>query len=138
MQWTRRGFEPRLRVMTDATDLVPISSLFFDGPGPHIVRAGFPSSKPRAPKSFTPAKGQELRALLDTSISQLGAVSGAAVRRKTPTLPLPVAIETLLYRGESALRKALEVREEIVATQGEVPRAKLDELLDLVALAAAE
>jgi hypothetical protein len=78
-----------------------------------------------------------LRALLDTSITQLGAVSGA-VRRKTPTLPLPVAIETLLYRGESAFQKALEVREEIVAINGEVPRAKLDELLDLVALAATE
>jgi hypothetical protein len=124
--------------MPEPQDLIPISSLFFDGPGPHVVRAGFPSAKPPRSPSFTPARGQELRALLDTSITQLGAVSGAAVRRKTPTLPLPVAIETLLYRGDAALRKALELREEIVATKGEVPRAKLDELLDLVALAATE
>lgn len=123
--------------MTDTPDLVPISSLFFDGPGPHIVRAGFPSSRPVAPKTnFTPARGQELRALLDTSITQLGAVSGT-VKKKTPTAPL-LGIETLLYRGESALKKALEVREEIVAIDGEVPRAILDELLDLVALAATE
>ena len=124
--------------MRASDEIVPISTLFFDGPGPHVVRAGFPSSRPTAPKNFTPARGQELRALLDTSISNLGAVSGAAVRRKTPTLPLPVAIETLLYRGDAALKKALELREEIVATTGEVPRAKLDELLDLVALAATE
>jgi hypothetical protein len=89
--------------MTDGRDVVPISSLFYDGPGPHVVRAGFPSAKPPAAERYTPARGQELRALLDTSITQLGAVSGA-VRRKTPTLPLPVAIETLLYRGESAFQ----------------------------------
>lgn len=124
--------------MTDASELVPISSLFFDGPGPHVVRAGFTSPKP-APKEerYTPARGQELRALLDTSITQLGAVSGA-VKRKTPTLPAPVAIDTLLYRGPAALQKALEVREEIVAFGAAPSREKLDELLDLVALAATE
>lgn len=123
--------------MTDASDLLPISALFFDGPGPHVVRAGFPSSKNTPKERYTPARGNELRALLDTSITQLGAVSGA-VKRKTPTLPMPVAIETLLYRGDSALRRALEVREDIVSSGGDVPKAKLDELLDLVALAATE
>lgn len=102
------------------------------------MRAGFTSPKP-APKEerYTPARGQELRALLDTSITQLGAVSGA-VKRKTPTLPAPVAIDTLLYRGPAALQKALEVREEIVAFGAAPSREKLDELLDLVALAATE
>jgi hypothetical protein len=124
--------------MTDAPDLVPISSLFFDGPGPHVVRAGFPSlPASKAKERPTPARGQELRALLDTSITQLGAVSGA-VRRKTPPMPAPVGIDTLLYRGQSALQKALELREEIVSSEGDIPRAKLDELLDLVALAATD
>jgi hypothetical protein len=124
--------------MTDASELIPISSLFFDGPGPHVVRAGFTSSKP-VPKEerYTPARGHELLALLDTSITQLGAVSGA-VKRKTPALPAPVAVETLLYRGHAALQKALEVREEIVSLGDAPPREKLDELLDLVALAATE
>jgi len=124
--------------MTDATDLLPISALFFDGPGPHVVRAGFPPSNLTAAKErYTPARGSELRALLDTSITQLGAVSGA-VKRKTPVLPMPVAIETLLYRGDSALRRALEIRDDILSAGGDVPKAKLDELLDLVALAATE
>ena len=114
--------------------LVPISSLFFDGPGPHVVRAGFPSSQ--KPK-YTPARGQELRELLNTSIVQLGAVSGE-VRRKTPVRPIPaVPIDSLLYRGRAALMRALEVREQIVAAESP-PREQLDELLDLVALAATE
>lgn len=106
--------------------IIPISTLFFDGAGPHIVRAEFP------------ARGQELRALLNTSITQLGAVSGT-VRRKTPApVPPPVAIETLLYRGRAALERALELRQEIVAGGAFHSSDKIDELLDLVALAATE
>jgi hypothetical protein len=117
--------------------LVPISSLFFDGPGPHVLRAGFPSSRKAVPK-YTPARGQDLRELLNTSIVQLGAVSGE-LRRKTPFRPMPaVAIESLLYRGRAALMRALEVREEIVASGSPPPGEKIDELLDLVALAATE
>jgi len=116
--------------------LVPISSLFFDGPGPHVVRAGFPSSR-KTDAKYTPARGQELRELLNTSIVQLGAVSGE-VRKRTPVRPVPaVPIDSLLYRGRAALMRALEVREEIVAADSP-PREKLDELLDLVALAATE
>ena len=121
--------------MTSSDELVPISDLFFDGPGPHVVRAGFPQRAPRD-ASYTPARGQELRALLNTSINQLGAVSGEK-GRKTPVRPMPaVEIEALLYRGRSALERALEVREEIVASGSSVER--IEELLDLVALAATE
>ena len=116
---------------------VPISSLFFDGPGPHVVRAGFPSSRKSA-KSYTPARGQELRELLNTSIVQLGAVSGE-MGRKTPARPTPaVAIESLVYRGHSALVRALAVREEIIASGTDQANEKIEELLDLVALAATE
>lgn len=123
------------------TDLVPISALFFDGPGPHIVRAGFaPNAPPRpAPTSekYTPARGTELRALLDTSIAQLGGVSGE-VRRKTPVpLPPPVAIETLFYRGRSALDRALEIRETAIASGRPLEPDTVKELLDLIGLAAA-
>ena len=123
--------------MTPTDELVPISDLFFDGPGPHVVRAGFPPRQPAAQK-YTPARGQELRSLLNTSIVQLGAVSGESVR-KTPVRPLrPVEIDTLLYRGRSALERALEVREEIVAGGSSTPPEMIEELLDLVALAATE
>lgn len=117
-------------------ELPPISSLFFDGPGPHVVRAGFPTAS--GPSVHTPARGRELRALLDTSITQLGAVSGE-IGRKTPVhQPAPVAIDALLYRGRAALHRALEVREEIIS-QGVSPgQEKIEELLDLVALASTE
>ena len=121
--------------MTD--DFVPISSLFFDGPGPHVVRAGFPSSRKTEAK-YTPARGRELRELLNTSIVQLGAVSGE-VRRKTPVRPIPaVTIESLLYRGRAALERALEVREDIVASGPGTSGERIKELLDLVALAATD
>lgn len=124
--------------MPSGDDLIPISSLFFDGPGPHVVRAGFPTKAVSTEPKYTPARGQELRALLNTSITQLGAVSGA-VRRKTPApLPPPVAIETLLYRGRAALDRALELREEIVSHGPSDSGGKIEELLDLVALAATE
>jgi hypothetical protein len=110
-------------------ELVPISNFFFDGPGPHVVRAGSP---------YTPARGRELRELLNTSIVQLGAVSGEA-RRKTPVRPMAaVGIDSLLYRGRAALARALEVREEIVASGTERSPEQIEELLDLVALAATE
>jgi len=116
--------------------LPPISSLFFDDPGPHVVRAGYPAAAASARTS--PARGQELRALLDTSITQLGAVSGE-IGRKTPVpQPPPVNIDSLLYRGQSALHRALEVREEIIAAGPSPNSEKIEELLDLVALAATE
>ena len=122
--------------MTATDEIVPISELFFDGPGPHVVRAGFPPRN--ASGKYTPARGQELQALLNTSIVQLGAVSGEG-RRRTPIRPQPaVSIDTLLYRGRAALERALEVREAIVAGGAEQSREHIEELLDLVALAATE
>jgi hypothetical protein len=123
--------------MTKTDELLPISALFFDGPGPHVVRAGFPPRHATG-QAYTPARGQELLTLLNTSIVQLGAVSGESVR-KTPVRPMrPVEIDTLLYRGRSALERALEVREEIVAGGSSTDPEMIEELLDLVALAATE
>ncbi len=120
--------------MTD--ELLPISALFFDDPGPHVVRAGFAQTAGRS--TYTPARGQELHALLNTSIAQLGAVSGEG-RRKTPApLPPPVPIESLLYKGRAALDRALEVRDEIIATGGRPDNEVVSELLDLIALASTE
>lgn len=123
--------------MSSSDPIIPISSLFFDGPGPHIVRAASASDGKPAPK-YTPARGHELQALLNTSIVQLGAVSGETRRRTPAPLPPPVGIETLLYRGDAALMRALEVREEIVGAGSPAPEDKVAELLDLVALAATD
>lgn len=126
--------------MTKPEDLSPISTFFFDDPGPHVVRAGFTQREPGTPR-VTPARGQELRALLNTSIAQLGAVSGETRRRPTaplPPLPPPVAIETLLYRGRTALDRALELREDILEYGGAPSPEEIGELLDLIALASTE
>lgn len=108
-------------------EIIPISRLFYEDAGPHVVRAG----------TFTPARGQELHDLLRTSITQLGGVSGET-RRKTPPAPAPIPIETLLYSGRAALDRALEIRNEVRATGITPPPEIVDELLDLVALAATE
>ncbi len=121
--------------MSDSVETVPISSLFFDGPGPHVVRAGYPRHGARG-SLYTPARGSELKALIDTSILQLGGISGDA-RRKTPApAAAPVAIDTLLYNGPRALERAMELRQQIIESQGRPTDDQLDELLDLVALAA--
>jgi hypothetical protein len=120
--------------MSALDETIPISTLFFDDAGPHVVRAGF-APRNRAEPRFTPARGQELQALLSTSIAQLGAVSRERSRR-TPILPAPVAIETLLLRGQAALDRALEIRSQLGAAMPD--RATVDELLDLIALAATE
>ncbi len=120
--------------MTVQDETIPISSLFFDDAGPHVVRAGFAPQNRTAPR-YTPARGDELRALLSTSIAQLGGVSRERSRR-TPVLPAPVAIDTLLLRGRAALGRALEIRSRLGRTMPD--RETIDELLDLVALAATE
>ena len=118
--------------MTD--ELIPISRLFFDDPGPHVVRAGFPRSP--AKSSYTPARGTELRALISASIVQLGAVSGE-IRRKTPVpAPPPVDIQTLLYRGRAALDRALDIRQASIDSGSQPGPEIVAELFDLVALAA--
>lgn len=118
-------------------EILPISALFFDDAGPHVVRAGYAPAA--GSPQHTPARGSELRALLNTSITQLGAVSGEIGRRKTPVpQPPAVAIETLLFRGKAALQRALEIREEIIAGGTSPDRETIDELLDLVALASSD
>ncbi len=123
--------------MTPPDDTVPISALFFDDAGPHLVRAGSPS-KGRGEAKRTPAKGQELRALLNTSIARLGAVSGENRRRAPIPQSAPVPIDTLLYHGRAALERAAEIRNEIVAEKKPASREQIEEILDLVVLAATE
>ncbi len=120
--------------MAAQDETIPISSLFFDDAGPHVVRAGFAPQNRTGPR-YTPARGHELQALLSTSIAQLGGVSRERSRR-TPALPSPVPIDTLLFRGRAALDRALEIRSTLGRTMPD--RETIDELLDLVALAATD
>jgi len=89
-------------------EVIPIEQLFFTDAGPHVLSAG---SAHDSPASAEPTEGP-----------------GSA----------PVPIETLLYGGRAALDRALEIRNEVRATGIAPPREVVDELLDLVALAATE
>ena len=135
--------------------VIPISQLFFDDAGPHVARSttspelcggttlaslaettAARQPTPVTAPHYTPARGRELHDLLGASIAQLGAISGSI--RKAPAPPPPVPIESLLYRGRGALDRALQIR---AATRkfGRAPTAEMvDELLDLIALAAAD
>lgn len=120
------------------THVIPIEELFYDDAGPHILPRATPSGgiARHTPARHTPARGRELQDLLGTSIVQLGGVSGGT--RRTPVPPQPtVAIESLLYRGRSALERALEIRLEALSS-GSLSQEKTEELLDLIALAAEE
>src|SRR5260221_8892998 len=115
-------------VVAEEEYLVPISRLFFDDDGPHVV-----ATQP-APARYTPARGVELQNLIGTTIAQLGAVSGGTRRTPTP-LPPVVPIESLLYRGRAALERALEIR--LSRVPGQLPASDaIEELLDLIALTA--
>ncbi len=93
---------------------------------------------PLRPRSPTPT-GKDLYALLERGIETLGALRD---RPLTPPMPLSseeiVPIESLLYRGTAALQRARELRDEVRASGGTPTQDVLDELVDLVALAAAE
>ena len=119
--------------MTDTTSVIPISDLFYDDAGPHIVQA---TAVALNPARFTPARGRDLQVLLGASIAQLGAVSG--IPRRTPVWAVAVPIESLLYRGKAALERALEIALQ-AKESGTMPNAEaVEELLDLVQLAAEE
>jgi hypothetical protein len=77
----------------------------------------------------------ELRDLLQSGISGLGDLDE---RPLTPAVPLAqeriVPIETLVYSGEAALRRAREIRDEIRASGGAPEPETLDELFALLDL----
>lgn len=97
-----------------------------------------PEAPPRRTVRPTPT-GVELREMLASGIDELGQLDR---RPLTPPVPLPqeriVPIETLLYRGDSALRRAREIREEIKAGGGTASAEHLDELFALLDLVRAE
>ena len=116
--------------------IIPISLLFYDDAGPHIVSAGR-RDPVRPAGTFTPARGQDLHDLLNASIAQLGGVSGDT-KRKTPPRPTPVDIQTLLYSGRGALERAFEIRNAVRSSGIAASPETVDELLDLIGLAITE
>lgn len=107
-------------------------------PSSHLPAGQARDEPPLRPRSPTPT-GKDLYALLERGIETLGALRD---RPLTPPVPLSseeiVPIESLLYRGSAALQRARELRDQVRASGGTPTADDLDELVDLVALAAVE
>jgi chemotaxis protein histidine kinase CheA len=150
--------------------ILPISQLFFNDDGPHIIyvapnpkthyeqqlreqsggigpgtlspevkrvptpsREGPPSPSP----ARTPARGQELRDVLNSSLATMRSLENRHSGPQPPVAEL-VPIQELLYRGQSAIDRAAEIRRALKKSGTPPTRALVDELVDLVELAAAE
>lgn len=86
--------------------------------------------QPSAPRRTPPARGQELRALLDVSVSQL---SGSFTQTEIPAEFVP--IEALMYRGEAALARAQEIGRRLRERGARASPEETAEILDLIELA---
>jgi chemotaxis protein histidine kinase CheA len=97
-----------------------------------------PLPPPRRPARNTPT-GDQLRDLLQSGITELGQLDE---RPLTAPVPLPmervVPIETLVYRGRAAVKRATELRDEIRSSGAPPSPDALEELYALLDLALAE
>jgi chemotaxis protein histidine kinase CheA len=147
--------------------ILPISHLFHDDDGPHIVyvapnarthyeqqlretgpigpgalspevkRVPTPAEESAALNAKTPARGQELRDVLNSSLATMRSLE----TRNSGPQPIAtelVPIQELLYRGQRAIERAAEIRRALKKSGTPPTRALVDELVDLVELASAE
>jgi chemotaxis protein histidine kinase CheA len=147
--------------------MVPISQLFYNDDGPHIVyvapnarthyeqqlresgpigpgalspevkRVPTPAEEAAATNARTPARGQELRDVLNSSLATMRSLETRNSGPQTAVGEL-VPIQELLYRGQRAIERAAEIRRALKKSGTPPTRALVDELVDLVELASAE
>jgi chemotaxis protein histidine kinase CheA len=147
--------------------ILPISQLFHDDEGPHIVyvapnarthyeqqlretgpigpgalspevkRVPTPAEESVALNAKTPARGQELRDVLNSSLATMRSLETRNSGPQPTTTEL-VPIQALLYRGQRAIERAAEIRRALKKSGTPPTRALVDELVDLVELASAE
>jgi chemotaxis protein histidine kinase CheA len=147
--------------------IVPISQLFYNDDGPHIVyvapnpkthyeqqlretgrigpgtlspevkRIPTPAQQARAANDRTPPRGQELKDVLNSSLATMRSLE---TRNSGPQPPVGelVPIQDLLYKGQRAIERASEIRRALKKSGNPPTRALVDELVDLVQLASAE
>jgi chemotaxis protein histidine kinase CheA len=158
-------FAPARKERTDDV-IIPISQLFYNDDGQHIIYVApnpkthyeqqlreqsvgigpgtlspevkrVPTTPPRAAAPApvrTPPRGQELRDVLNSSLATM---RGLETRNSGPQPTQLVPIQELLYRGQSAIDRAAEIRRALKKSGAPPTRALVDELVDLVELAAA-
>ncbi|MFN2638440.1 MAG: hypothetical protein ABR585_15700, partial [Gemmatimonadaceae bacterium] len=92
---------------------------------------------PAAAAPRTPPRGQELRDVLNSSLATMRSLESRNSGPQPATTEL-VPIQELLYRGKRAIERAAEIRRALKKSGTPPTRALVDELVDLVELAAAE
>jgi chemotaxis protein histidine kinase CheA len=147
--------------------ILPISQLFYNDDGPHIVyvaptakthyeqqlreqggigagtlspevkRIPTPAREASAANTKTPARGQDLRDALSSSLATMRSLETRHSGPQPPATEL-VPIQELLYRGQRAIERAAEIRRALKKSGNPPTRALVDELVDLVELASAE
>lgn len=147
--------------------IIPISQLFYNDDGQHIVfvapnarthyeqqlreQGGIGSGKlspelKRVPTpareasplgAKTPARGQDLRDALSSSLSAMRSLE-TRHSGPQPTNTELIPIQELLYRGQRAIERAAEIRRALKKSGTPPTRALVDELVDLVELASVE
>jgi chemotaxis protein histidine kinase CheA len=103
-------------------------------PTPAVAAQATPTpAASRTAMARTPAR---IAALLDSGIVAIESLAGQPL---APAIEIPedalVPIDTLLYRGRSALDRAVEIRDEVRRAGGPADKAALDELFELLDLA---
>jgi chemotaxis protein histidine kinase CheA len=147
--------------------MIPISQLFYNDDGPHIVyvapnakthyeqqlreqggigagtlspevkRVPTPAREAMPTNAKTPARGQDLRDALSSSLATMRSLETRHSGPQPPATEL-VPIQDLLYRGQRAIERAAEIRRALKKSGTPPTRALVDELVDLVELASAE
>lgn len=113
---------------SNATPLVPISALFHSDAGPHVVHRGTRGTRSAA------ASGDDLASLLGAGIAGLSGMAPPADQAEEELVP----VESLLFRGRTALAQAIAVSDRL-ATRGLTPdRDGFAEIRDLLHLATTE
>jgi chemotaxis protein histidine kinase CheA len=147
--------------------IVPISQLFFNDDGQHIVyvapnpkthyeqqlreqggigpgtlspevkRVPTPVREAAPPAAKSAPRGQELRDVLNSSLATMRSLESRHSGPQPAAIEL-VPIQDLLYRGQRAIERAAEIRRALKKSGTAPTRALVDELVDLVELASAE
>lgn len=139
----------RLGELSRARASGPRAAVATPAPPPPGRRATPADARANRDRQPTPT-GRQLHALLETGIAGFGMLEQQPLSEPAPVAEEMdvVPIESLLYRGRAALARARELRARLRASLGDnngggagvaaLDQAALDELLDLLDLAAAE
>jgi chemotaxis protein histidine kinase CheA len=160
-------YAPAPRAERTEDVIVPISQLFYNDEGQHVVyvapnpkthyeqqlretgrigpgalspevkRVPTPPQAAAVSAARTPPRGKELRDVLNSSLATM---RGLETRNSGPQPPATelVPIQQLLYKGQAAIERAAEIRRALKKSGTAPTRALVDELVDLVELASTE